>query len=292
MRKISIVIPTHNRKNYLKVLLIQLSEQLVENAELQIVVVNDGSIDGTDDLLKREFPHVHVVNGDGNWWITKSLNEGIKDASHYKPDYILCLNDDVEVEQDYLQILLQDINKLPSNAILGSSSFDVLNRSRIILAGAKSIIWWRLKTNMYIKPFSIIDRNNYKGIYHSVTLPARGSLIPYKALIDVNYFDEVFPQYFSDIDFFLRAGKKGYSIFISWNACIYVHLGTASISSSHIKSSLSNYIKNLFNKYSKIHLPSAWRFIRRNNNLFRSFIALNIFIIGTLKAHLFNKKVM
>ena len=72
--KIAAIIPTFNRKDYLKVLLSQLQNQNKERFTLEIIVVVDGSTDGTLEMLENEFPEVHIVKGTGDWWYTKSMN--------------------------------------------------------------------------------------------------------------------------------------------------------------------------------------------------------------------------
>lgn len=69
MIKISVTIPTFNRKDYLKILLFQLENQKLNvNINLNIIVVNDGSTDGTSEMLTKELPHVTMILGNGNWW--------------------------------------------------------------------------------------------------------------------------------------------------------------------------------------------------------------------------------
>ena len=72
---LSIVIPTFNRKQPLSILLNQFKGQKITGIEYKIVVVVDGSTDGTLEMLSSEFPEVFVVKGSGNWWFTKSMNE-------------------------------------------------------------------------------------------------------------------------------------------------------------------------------------------------------------------------
>jgi len=79
MHKIVAVIPTYNRKNHLRVILNQLLNQKSLGIYLlDIVVVVDGSTDGTIEMLANEFSKVHMITGSGNWWYTKSMNIGFR----------------------------------------------------------------------------------------------------------------------------------------------------------------------------------------------------------------------
>jgi len=64
---IYILIPVHNRKEFTRQCLLSLRKQTYK--KIKIVVIDDGSLDGTGGMLAREFPAVHVIKGDGNlWW--------------------------------------------------------------------------------------------------------------------------------------------------------------------------------------------------------------------------------
>ena len=81
INKLSVIIPTYNRKNYLSSLLAQLKKQVLSNVEMSIIAVVDGSTDGTPEMLGSKFPEVSIVHGNGQWWWTKSINEGCKFAA-------------------------------------------------------------------------------------------------------------------------------------------------------------------------------------------------------------------
>jgi GT2 family glycosyltransferase len=61
---IHIVIPVHNRKNFTRDCLISLRDQTIEH---KTIIVDDGSSDGTREMLQVEFPEIVVIEGDGPW---------------------------------------------------------------------------------------------------------------------------------------------------------------------------------------------------------------------------------
>ena len=71
---ISIVIPVHNRREFTRQCLACLAVQTYRN--VQTIVVDDGSTDGTDIMISQEFPDVVVMRGDGNLWWTEATNWG------------------------------------------------------------------------------------------------------------------------------------------------------------------------------------------------------------------------
>ena len=62
--------------------------------EIHVVIVDDGSTDGTVEAIREQFPDVEVIPGDGNLWFTEGTNVGVRAALKHDPKYILMMNDD------------------------------------------------------------------------------------------------------------------------------------------------------------------------------------------------------
>ena len=87
---VSVIIPTYNRKNLLKRALRSVSSQMFVPQE--IIVVDDGSSDGTKDWVLERFPHVRYIYQD-NFGVSSARNAGIKEA---KGSWIAFLDSDDE----------------------------------------------------------------------------------------------------------------------------------------------------------------------------------------------------
>ena len=283
-----IVIPTHNRCEVLDRLLLQIYSQINEKTFFEVVIVVDGSTDNTLDMLKNKYPRVHIVHGTGDWWYTKSMNEGFKYAIGLGADYILTLNDDIELDKEYLKNIVKHED---SNSIIGSVGYTIEKPHRIITSGVKKIIWWRNKSVHYYKPFSVVNPKDISGLKKSIALPGRGMLIPTKMLKELSFFDDYFLQYHSDTDFCLRAQGSGYNVFICWDCIIYSHVTLTSGTSSFIKSSIFDFIKSFFNKYSRVYIPHMVVFNFRHGIKILAPIRVVISILAQFKAFFFNKKI-
>lgn len=228
-------------------------------------MVVDGSDDGTLEMLKAEFPKVHVVQGDGSWWYTKSMNEGFKYAEILNPDFVLTLNDDVEIRNSYLNNLLSSYTKINRNSIIGSLSLSTNSPHLITNSG------YTLKNKFFgiyqnYLPFLMDQKPELLfGIKETVALPGRGILIPYHVLKELDYFDERFVQYHSDTDFCLRAKEDGIMVYISWDAIVYSNVNMTSYSSSYKNKSISALFNSFFDKYSRNYIPSLSRLVWRHN---------------------------
>lgn len=155
MQKLGVVISTFNRKSYLKGILKQLlSQERLANLQLFPVIVVDGSNDGTYEMLATEFPQIDVVKGNGNWWWTKCINEGIKFLfENHHPEYILLLNDDSIIQSDYIKNVMQATRVAGENAIIGSISVTDTLPFKVSFSGVKKNQLVHIKKTKLLQKF-------------------------------------------------------------------------------------------------------------------------------------------
>jgi len=281
---IIVIIPTYNRKDKLSKILLQLFEQnLQDNIKLIIVVVIDGSTDGTLDMVHNDYKRVHVLLGDGNWWYTKSMNEGFKFAQRFSPDFVLTLNDDIEIPENYISTIVNDYFSLGEvDCIIGSTSITNDNKNLIIFAGIKDYKYCGIKRIHYYSPLEVSATKLILGIHKSKELTGRGMLIPNNILKKSNYFDETFPQYGSDTDFCFRVAKSGVKILISWNAVIKVNIILTRIRCIADNDTIILYIKDLFDKYSHNSIRKFALFHLRHYSKFGIIWKIPYSLIGSI----------
>ncbi len=292
MSSIGIVFPTFNRKDKVKNLLHQIYEQetKLKQTTISIIAVVDGSTDGTVEMLRSEFPKVHIVEGNGSWWYTKSMNKGFDKAYDLDLDYVLTLNDDIVLDADYF-MQLESILIQSKIDVVGSISLTMHQPPKVFFGGVRQLIKWRLKFVNYLKKFEAISSETLTGMKPSLLLPGRGMLIAKDVLKQLNGFDAHFPQYHSDGDFCLRAIPKGYSVFVSYDLKIYCYIDQTAKASSFMKSSFTSFLKSFFNPYSRIYIPQLARFTYRHGIKYLWPFTFSILILSHFKAFFFNKKV-
>ncbi len=290
MEKLGVIIPTFNRKSYLKILLQQLSAQEKTSAlEIIPVVIVDGSNDGTYEMLAAEFPQVHVVKGSGKWWWTKSVNEGIKFALRiFKPSYILLLNDDSLIQPDYIKSLMQVSANAEENSIIGSISVTDTLPFKVSFSGVKKINWFRLKKENYYKSFELLENVPDSGIFPTYALNGRGTLIRSAVLEDLELLDErTYPQYGSDDDLALRAWKKGYAVYVSYSCRVFDRTTDTSKGTAFRKDSVLTFFKSFFIWNSVNYIPKELSFSYRHGIKLLVPFYLFKFILGTNYAYFF-----
>lgn len=220
--KVFVIIPVHNRLKYTKRCLLSFSNQSYKNFE--VIIVDAGSTDGTSSYIKR-FYHKHkIINGSKNWWWTKSMYEGVKEAltRAEENDLVLSINNDCFVKRNYLtNITRASIEN--RRAIVGSLILDAEKPTRVIDAGVK--IHWPTnliyavskKISKKLKFYS--DRNIIENID---TLPGKGSVIPIEVFLKIGNFNyKLLPHYLGDYEFFSRAKQKGFNLLVSSAARVY-----------------------------------------------------------------------
>lgn len=224
---ISIVIPVHNRREFTRQCLACLTVQTYRN--VQIIVVDDGSTDGTDIMIAQEFPGVVVMRGDGNLWWTEATNWGVRYARQHEDkrqeNFVLTLNDDTRVEPDYLQTLL-DAYRKHKPCLIGSVSVDSANPDKIEFAGTATELYTaggRHLAKDYGFQYQELLRQT--SFVESDSLPGRGTLIPLEVFEQIGLYDsQNYIHYMSDIDFSVRARKAGYRLIVNASSLVYEYV--------------------------------------------------------------------
>ncbi len=284
--RLGIIIPVFNRKLVTLKCIRQLYAQELE--KMEIVVVDDGSRDGTFESIALNYPDVHIVKGTGSWWYTKSINEGLNYAEkNLQCDQYLLLNDDVMLGEKYLTTVTTTlINSNNEKVIYGSLSFDSAEQLKPTFLGVQKIIHWRNKQyhysyNQYISALQ-------KGIqsWDSTFIPGRGMFFSKNTFLANGYLDESFPQYGSDYEYSARAKSKGMKTEICLDALLYSHEDMTGAGSPKNKPSLHKFVSSLFNRYSPTYPLNDGKLIWRHGNKLMMPLSFPIIILGKIKSYL------
>lgn len=104
MPRLYILLPVHNRKEITRRFVMLLKKQTCQ--DFQLILIDDGSSDGTAESVIELLPTAKVVQGDGNLWWGGGLQRGLDHLAscnlHHNP-LILFINDDVSFAPDYLE---------------------------------------------------------------------------------------------------------------------------------------------------------------------------------------------
>ncbi len=254
---LAIVIPVHNRRGFTEKCLAALDRQTVPG--FQTVVVDDGSTDGTSELIQERFATTVVLRGDGNWWWTKATNEGVLYCLGRGFQYVMTLNDDTLPAEDFLEKMILWASRRPK-ALLGAFGVDVATGGPCY--GGEEVRWYSAST----VPLIGIVKDGLRGGLHEVThFPGRGLLIPAEVFGRIGLFDaEHFPHYLADYDFTHRALRAGYELYCNYDAVLGVYPAASASVEARKTKSLRGYLHHLSGIKGAANLKTFWFFALRN----------------------------
>ena len=97
MLEVSVVIPNFNGMAYLERVLFSLEKQTMK--EFEVILVDNGSTDGSVAFVEKIFPWVRLIRLSQNFGFCRGVNEGIRAS---RAPYVLLLNNDTETEPDFV----------------------------------------------------------------------------------------------------------------------------------------------------------------------------------------------
>lgn len=217
-KQIFIVIPVHNRKKHTQCCLHLLETQ--SYADFRVIVVDDGSTDGTSEMIREKFPDVQVVRGDGTWYWTASVYEGIEVALKKckNVDFIMVLNDDLYFDSDFLKKISHLAESYPDALIHPCTSYE--SEPDVIRFGGATVNWWTGKTH-YINRGKRISSFEKGYIQASSILWGQGLLIPVHILRDIGNYDRRIVHR-GDPELPRRASKKGYRLLVTYDTIVQI----------------------------------------------------------------------
>jgi N-acetylglucosaminyl-diphospho-decaprenol L-rhamnosyltransferase len=217
---IYVVLPVFNRKSLTERFLRCMREQSFR--QFQTVVVDDGSTDGTAELVAEQFPEVQLLRGDGNLWWTGAINVGIRHAlaRATSGDAILVINNDLEVGPDYLENLRAQWILMP-HALIGSVAVDIDNPD-LIVDGGTLVNWWTAKERKLNRGM-LVSRLARSYCVEASWLTGRGTLIPVEVFRRIGLYNERHYQQSGDPELPVRAKAAGYRLIVSYACVVKTH---------------------------------------------------------------------
>ena len=251
-KQIYVLIPVHNRKVLTLSCLQNLTEFILDK-KFKIVVIDDGSTDGTTEAIENRFNDVKVLEGDGSLWWTGAIALGMHYAIEQGADYIFSLNDDCQFGPGTLDALLEFCQSHP-RTIVGAQGFSQEDHNKLTFGG---------------------KRKTWKG-YRFIQAPLEeiipcdllsGNIVCYpRALIqEIGYPDpSMTPHYGGDSLYLIRAQKAGFDLYVDGRFPAYDFPGEPQLYPNNwlfCDGEPNRLIKLMFNPYSGL----SWRVWLRIN---------------------------
>jgi GT2 family glycosyltransferase len=250
----AVVIPSWNGAGFLGECLCSLS---VQTHPARIIVVDNGSVDGTAEFVRRDFPGVTVLPLPTNRGFAGAVNAGIAHALADRVDYVALLNNDAVAAPDWLERLIACADVHPEAGIV-TSKFLLKDGVHIDSTGDFYSSWgWA-----YPRGRDEVDRGQYDGPELREVFCGSGgaSLFRARMLEHVGPFDEDYFAYLEDQDLGFRAQLMGWRARYEPQAVAYHRMmGTSATLPDFgryqaIRNCIYLYVKNLPS-------PLFWRYL-------------------------------
>ena len=224
MVKVTVVIPNYNGIRFLKGCLDSVRNQEADTPEYEVLVVDNGSSDGSVELLRESYPDIRVEALPENTGVCHAVNIGIKCADS---PYVILLNNDTKVKPAFVKNLYRAIE----------------NREHVFSVSAKMLMWdkpellddagdrycalgWAFSrgkgkpAKSYAKPCEVFSACGGAAIYKKSVFE------------EIGFFDEEHFAYLEDLDIGYRAKIYGYHNYYEPSAEV-IHYGSASSGSRY-----------------------------------------------------------
>ena len=215
---VHVLIPVFNRLAMTCRLLSCLQAQQVDEA-LRLIVIDDGSTDGTGEYLISQ-QDITVLKGGGSLWWGGAIQAGLKHvlSEAEETDWVLLVNNDTHFENDFVQSLL-DVARAKAPAAVGSVIYDAAAPDHLLSIGAV-IDSWRLQVEDKLNQACVRDPE--KSLYAVDALSGRCTLYPLEAFRAAGIINPTWlPHYLADYELSVRVRKAGFKLLVSKKAAIF-----------------------------------------------------------------------
>ncbi|MCI9680059.1 MAG: glycosyltransferase family 2 protein [Lachnospiraceae bacterium] len=228
--RVSVVVPNYNGIAFVEACF----QALLRDApQSELIMVDNGSADGSRELVEERFPRVRVIALDKNYGFCRAANEGMRAASS---PYVILLNNDTEVLPGFVRALVRALQADSKAFSAGAKMIQLHEQEKIDDAG-----------NFYCALGWAFARGKDKSVEYyekadEIFAACGGAVIYRKAVLErIGYLDEAHFAYLEDIDLGWRAKIAGYrNLYAPKARVLHVGSGTSGSRYNEFKVHLSS----------------------------------------------------
>lgn len=219
MMHVGIIIVNWNGKDDTLACLASIQKLSVVKCKLSIIVVDNGSTDGSADVIAKKFPKVNIIQTNENLGFTGGNNIGIRRALDDGCDFIWLLNNDTVADHNALMPLVESC--MPETVgVVGSKIYffpghefheelyEKKDKGRVLWYAGGLVDW----NNMYASHRGVdqIDTGQYETQGPTSFISGCSMLVKRSVFEKIGFLDDAFYLYYEDLDFCLRAKRAGF----------------------------------------------------------------------------------
>ena len=225
----------------------------------EIIVVDNNSKDGVEEMLKEKYPDVIFVGSKANRGYGAGMNLGIEKA---KGEYILILNPDIVILKNSIESLYEFMKERPDAGIVGPKLLNPDGTTQSSYFRFHTIMtpvyrrtplgklpWAKKHLNRFLMAE---DQNNGKAGPVEWILGAC-MMVRKSILRKIGLFDERFFLYFEDTDLCRRTWESGYKVYYASNSeMVHYHMR---------ESAEHSVLASIFSYPTRVHIASWIKYI-------------------------------
>jgi GT2 family glycosyltransferase len=196
--RVAVIVTCHNRKAVTQRCLAALRMQKTEECDLALFLTDDGSTDGTAEMVRAIWPAATILEGTGKLYWAAGMAMAEQAAIKVGFDYLLWLNDDTVLDRDAIAKLLECSRRNPFAIVVGAVRCP---SSKKITYGVRRRVDW------HPQRFALVGES--AGDASGDTFNGNCVLISAAVRDEVGNIDGKFPHAYADDDYGLRASRVG-----------------------------------------------------------------------------------
>ena len=240
--RVLITIVNWNGRDDLVELLASIKNLNYPKDNYKIMVIDNGSRDGSQTAISQSFPDVYLLENKRNIGYVKAVNQGIANGLNREVDYIWIFNNDVTVEENSLKKLVEAGQQDENIGVITPVIYSYKNPEVIENIGYQINFWiGRLKKLKFGRDVFQNNNDEYAEVDSQLGC---STLIKSTVFKMVGNFQAIYNLYFEETDFNVRARKKGFRVVVVKDAKVWHK--TASTMNKFILRRAYLLLRNLF----------------------------------------------
>jgi GT2 family glycosyltransferase len=175
----------------------------------RIVIVDNGSTDGSEDFLRRQLTDEKIIQAGANLGFAGGNNVGISHALKEGADYVWLLNNDAVADADALTAMVETMQNDPTVGIAGSKIYFHHDPRRVWFAGG---MWEKGRLRLRHRGANELDEGQFDKTCEVGSVSGCSMLARSAAIEVIGMMDESFFLYWEDAEWCARAKAEGYKV--------------------------------------------------------------------------------
>ncbi len=230
-KELALVIINYNTREELRSALLSI-DRLEPKEELEVLVVDNGSSDGSREMVREEFPQVKLISNDLNRGYAQACNLGMLFT---EAPFVMVLNSDVEFLKGHPRDLVRFLKEHPRAGAVGPQllnsdgtlQFSCRNFPSLAVSLGHAFLGDLFPRNPFTRSYHMIDFDHCE-VAEVDWISGAAMMLRRQAFEEAGGFDEGYFMYVEDVDLCWRLKRTGWKVFYCPEVKIVHHIARAS----------------------------------------------------------------